>query len=90
MPENKPMDAEQAISLLDQVCAQVSLTRENHQRVLVAVGVIKKLASDNHNGIMHRDKHADEHSNKHSDQMGNGKDGHCDPEHESVGDIGGG
>ncbi len=42
MPENKPMDAEQAISLLDQVCAQVSLTRENHQRVLVAVGVLKK------------------------------------------------
>lgn len=55
MSENKPMDAEQAISLLDQVCAQVSLTRENHQRVLVAVGVIKKLASDNHNGILKRD-----------------------------------
>lgn len=42
MSEQKLMDAEQAISLLDQVCAQVSLTRENHQRVLVAVGVLKK------------------------------------------------
>jgi len=42
MPENKPMDPQQAISLLDQVCAQVSLTRENHQRVLVAVGCLKQ------------------------------------------------
>lgn len=41
MPENKPMDAEQAISFLDQICAQVSLTRENHQRVLVAFNVMK-------------------------------------------------
>jgi len=41
MPENKPMDPEQAISLLDQVCAQVSLNRENHQRVLVAIGIMK-------------------------------------------------
>ena len=41
MPENKPMDPQQAISLLDQVCAQVSLTRENHQRVLVALGVMR-------------------------------------------------
>jgi len=37
----KEMQPEEAISLLDQVCAQVSLTRENHQRVLVAINVMK-------------------------------------------------
>lgn len=37
----KEMKPEEAISFLDQVCAQVSLTRENHQRVLVAVGIMK-------------------------------------------------
>lgn len=41
MPENKPMDAEQAISMVDQICAQVSLTRENNQRVLVAINVLR-------------------------------------------------
>lgn len=48
MPENKPMDPEQAISLLDQVCAQVSLNRENHQRVLVALGVMRNAIKNGH------------------------------------------
>lgn len=39
--EKKQMTADEAISLLDQVCGTVSLTRENHTRVLVAVGVVR-------------------------------------------------
>lgn len=48
MPEQKQMKPEQAISLLDQVCAQVSLNRVNHQRVLVAIGVMRNAIKNGH------------------------------------------
>ena len=48
MSEKKQMDPEQAISLIDQVCAQVSLNRENHQRVLVALGVMRNAINNGH------------------------------------------
>ena len=39
--EVKTMEPQEAIALLDQVCATVSLTREIHAKVLVAVSVMK-------------------------------------------------
>jgi len=46
--EAKPMTPDEAISLLDQVCGQVSLTRENHTRVLVAVGIVRRAIENGH------------------------------------------
>jgi len=54
----KEMQPTEALTLVDQVCAQVSLTRENHQRVLVAINVMKnamKNGADPNPGVGDKD-----------------------------------
>ena len=48
--EKKSMSPDDAISFLDQICGQVSLTRENHTRVLVAVGVVRNAIKNGDGG----------------------------------------